>query len=45
MSTEILLPKIGFSMEEGAIAAWHVADGATVTEGHAERMVEIIDEL
>jgi len=35
MSTEILLPKIGFSMEEGAIAAWHVADGATVTEGQA----------
>jgi len=35
MSTQILLPKLGFSMEEGAVAAWHVADGADVTEGQA----------
>ena len=35
MRTEILLPKLGFSMEEGAIAAWHVADGATIVEGQA----------
>lgn len=33
MSTEILLPKIGFSMNEGVIAEWFVADGATVNEG------------
>ena len=33
MSTEILLPKIGFSMEEGTLTEWLVADGAAVTEG------------
>jgi pyruvate/2-oxoglutarate dehydrogenase complex dihydrolipoamide acyltransferase (E2) component len=33
MSTEILLPKLGFSMEEGAVAEWLVPDGATVTQG------------
>jgi pyruvate/2-oxoglutarate dehydrogenase complex dihydrolipoamide acyltransferase (E2) component len=33
MSTPILLPKLGFSMEEGTIAQWLVADGATVTDG------------
>jgi pyruvate/2-oxoglutarate dehydrogenase complex dihydrolipoamide acyltransferase (E2) component len=30
---DILLPKIGFSMNEGVIAEWLVADGARVTEG------------
>lgn len=33
MATEILLPKLGFSMNEGQIAEWLVADGATVKEG------------
>lgn len=33
MSTQVLLPKIGFSMNEGTLAEWLVADGATVTEG------------
>lgn len=33
MATEILLPKIGFSMTEGTLAEWLVDDGATVTEG------------
>jgi pyruvate/2-oxoglutarate dehydrogenase complex dihydrolipoamide acyltransferase (E2) component len=33
MSTQILLPKMGFSMEEGVISEWHIADGADVTEG------------
>ncbi len=33
MATEILLPKIGFSMTEAQIAEWLVADGATVSEG------------
>jgi len=33
MSTQILLPKLGFSMSEGAIAEWLVADGAEVQEG------------
>lgn len=33
MATEVLLPKIGFSMEEGTVAEWLVADGAAVSEG------------
>jgi pyruvate/2-oxoglutarate dehydrogenase complex dihydrolipoamide acyltransferase (E2) component len=33
MSTEILLPKLGFAMKEGVVAEWLVADGAAVTEG------------
>lgn len=33
MAVEILLPKIGFSMNEGQVAEWLVADGAAVKEG------------
>jgi pyruvate/2-oxoglutarate dehydrogenase complex dihydrolipoamide acyltransferase (E2) component len=33
MATEIILPKIGFSMTEGVLAEWLAADGASVTEG------------
>jgi pyruvate/2-oxoglutarate dehydrogenase complex dihydrolipoamide acyltransferase (E2) component len=33
MATEIILPKIGFSMSEGVLAEWLVTDGAQVTEG------------
>lgn len=33
MTTQILLPKLGFSMSEGAIAEWLVEDGAVVTAG------------
>ena len=33
MSTDVLLPKIGFSMSEGTLQQWLVADGATVREG------------
>ncbi len=33
MAVEILLPKIGFSMNEGVVAEWLVADGDEVTEG------------
>jgi pyruvate/2-oxoglutarate dehydrogenase complex dihydrolipoamide acyltransferase (E2) component len=33
MATEILLPKIGFSMNEGQVAEWLIADGADVKEG------------
>lgn len=33
MTTQILLPKLGFSMNEAVLAEWMVADGATVTEG------------
>jgi pyruvate/2-oxoglutarate dehydrogenase complex dihydrolipoamide acyltransferase (E2) component len=35
MSTQVLLPKLGFSMNEGTLAEWLLADGATVTEGQA----------
>jgi pyruvate/2-oxoglutarate dehydrogenase complex dihydrolipoamide acyltransferase (E2) component len=35
LSTQILLPKIGFSMNEGTLSEWLVADGETVTEGQA----------
>lgn len=31
--TEIVLPKLGFSMNEGTIAEWLVADGAEVKQG------------
>jgi pyruvate/2-oxoglutarate dehydrogenase complex dihydrolipoamide acyltransferase (E2) component len=33
MAVEILLPKIGFSMNEGQIAEWLAKDGDTITEG------------
>lgn len=33
MVTEILLPKIGFSMNEGVLARWLVEDGALVVQG------------
>ncbi len=35
MSTQVLLPKIGFSMNEGVLARWLVADGAPVQAGQA----------
>jgi pyruvate/2-oxoglutarate dehydrogenase complex dihydrolipoamide acyltransferase (E2) component len=33
MSTQVLLPKIGFAMNEGTLARWLVEDGASVTAG------------
>lgn len=33
MATEILLPKLGFSMTEGQVAEWLIADGGEVKEG------------
>jgi pyruvate/2-oxoglutarate dehydrogenase complex dihydrolipoamide acyltransferase (E2) component len=33
VTTEILLPKLGFSMNEGTISQWLAADGAVVKEG------------
>lgn len=33
MATEILLPKLGFSMNEGNLSEWLVKDGAQVKEG------------
>lgn len=40
MATEVLLPKIGFSMTEGAIAEWLAEDGAEVTEGQPLFLLE-----
>jgi len=40
MSTEVLLPKIGFSMSEGAVAEWLVADGQDVAEGQPLFLLE-----
>jgi pyruvate/2-oxoglutarate dehydrogenase complex dihydrolipoamide acyltransferase (E2) component len=33
MAIEILLPKLGFSMNEGVLAEWLVADGGEVRAG------------
>jgi pyruvate/2-oxoglutarate dehydrogenase complex dihydrolipoamide acyltransferase (E2) component len=33
VATEIVLPKIGFSMTEAAVAEWLVEDGGHVNEG------------
>jgi pyruvate/2-oxoglutarate dehydrogenase complex dihydrolipoamide acyltransferase (E2) component len=33
MNTEILFPQLGFSMDEGKLAEWLVADGAEIKEG------------
>jgi pyruvate/2-oxoglutarate dehydrogenase complex dihydrolipoamide acyltransferase (E2) component len=33
MAYEILLPKLGFSMNEGELVEWLVEDGGTVAEG------------
>jgi pyruvate/2-oxoglutarate dehydrogenase complex dihydrolipoamide acyltransferase (E2) component len=40
MSTEVLLPKIGFSMSEGAVAEWLVTDGQDVAEGQPLFLLE-----
>jgi pyruvate/2-oxoglutarate dehydrogenase complex dihydrolipoamide acyltransferase (E2) component len=33
MATQVLLPKLGFSMNEGALAEWLVPDGGQAVEG------------
>jgi pyruvate/2-oxoglutarate dehydrogenase complex dihydrolipoamide acyltransferase (E2) component len=33
VSTQVLVPKIGFSMNEGILTEWLAEDGSTVTEG------------
>jgi pyruvate/2-oxoglutarate dehydrogenase complex dihydrolipoamide acyltransferase (E2) component len=40
MATQILLPKVGFSMNEGTLAEWLATDGATVTEGQPLYLLE-----
>jgi pyruvate/2-oxoglutarate dehydrogenase complex dihydrolipoamide acyltransferase (E2) component len=49
MSTEVLFPKIGFSMSEGTLGNWMVADGELVREGQpiytleSEKSVEEVE--
>ncbi len=49
MSTEVLLPKLGFSMNEGTLSQWLVADGEQVVAGaplyslESEKSVEEIE--
>ena len=38
--TEIILPKLGFSMNEGVLVEWLVADGAPVREGEPLFLLE-----
>jgi pyruvate/2-oxoglutarate dehydrogenase complex dihydrolipoamide acyltransferase (E2) component len=33
MAVQVLMPKIGFSMDEGVLAEWLCADGAEVKQG------------
>ena len=33
MATQVLLPKLGFSMDQGMVAEWLVADGAAAIQG------------
>ena len=40
MSTEILLPKLGFSMNEGTVTEWLVADGGMATQGQPLYLIE-----
>ncbi len=40
MATQVLLPKIGFSMNEATLAEWMVADGGAVSEGQPLYAIE-----
>ncbi len=40
MATEVILPKIGFSMTEGQIAEWMFAEGEEVKEGECLFLLE-----
>ena len=40
MATEILLPKLGFDMNEGILTEWLAADGSQVAEGQPLYSVE-----
>jgi pyruvate/2-oxoglutarate dehydrogenase complex dihydrolipoamide acyltransferase (E2) component len=40
MATEVLIPKIGFAMNERQINEWLVQDGQQVTEGQAIYVLE-----
>jgi acetyl/propionyl-CoA carboxylase alpha subunit len=40
MATDVILPKLGFSMTEGTIEEWLAGDGAQVAEGQALFVLE-----
>lgn len=40
MAYEVFLPKIGFSMNEGTLAEWLVADGGQAVEGEPPYALE-----
>lgn len=40
MSTEVILPKWGLTMEDGTVVAWHVGEGERVVEGQVIAEVE-----
>ena len=40
MATEVLIPKLGFSMNEGEIKEWFVADGGEIKEGQPLYLLE-----
>ena len=40
MATEILLPKIGFSMTEAQVSEWLAKDGDSVSEGQPLYLLE-----
>ena len=40
MSTNVILPKWGLTMEDGTVVAWHVNEGDMVVEGEVIAEVE-----
>jgi pyruvate/2-oxoglutarate dehydrogenase complex dihydrolipoamide acyltransferase (E2) component len=40
MATDVILPKIGFSMTEAQVSEWMFADGEQVTEGETLYLLE-----
>lgn len=40
MSTQVMLPKLGFSMEEANLVEWLVPDGGKVEEGAPLYLIE-----
>ncbi|MHA3795374.1 lipoyl domain-containing protein [Sphingomonas sp. YL-JM2C] len=40
MAVDIILPKLGFSMSEGTLTEWLVADGGAVREGEPLFLLE-----
>jgi len=40
MATEIILPKLGFAMDEATLAEWLVADGGIATAGEPLYAIE-----